>query len=59
VVMVGSLPELHKTSSLMLGTLHHIGCYILLQHFSVIAKDKVLFMDTFVDHLHYLMMMSI
>jgi hypothetical protein len=25
VVTVGSLPMLHKTSSLMLGTLHHLG----------------------------------
>jgi hypothetical protein len=25
VVTVGSLPELHKTSPLMLGTLHHMG----------------------------------
>jgi hypothetical protein len=25
VVTMGSLPKLHKTSSLMLGTLHHMG----------------------------------
>jgi len=25
MVIVGSLPELHKTSPLMLGTLHHLG----------------------------------
>jgi len=29
-VTVGSLPELHKTSSLVLGALHHWGCYIFL-----------------------------
>jgi hypothetical protein len=44
VVTVGSLLELHKTSPLMLGTLHHMGVL------DFVVRDTLICIKPFTNH---------